>query len=230
MHELINDLQSKQLIWKGNRHQAPNQCHSTGFAELDLQLQGGFPASGVVEIQALSGIGELRLLTPFIASQTKQRLCVLVNPPGYVCAEYLHAQGIAPSQVLLIYPTSEAHALWAAEQALKSGASCTVCLWQSELEIHQAKRLQVASDIGHCPLFLLKPSIEQAQQVFSLPVSLSLTLSPHQSGVEITITKRKGGFPRTSFVVDMSLYWPELTALINNTDSNVLAFPMQQQG
>ncbi|CAH0526517.1 translesion DNA synthesis-associated protein ImuA [Vibrio hippocampi] len=230
MHELINDLQTKQLIWKGNRHQAPSQYHTTGFSELDQQLQGGFPTSGVVEIQALSGIGELRLLTPFIAQQAKQRLCVLINPPGYVCAEYLYAQGISPSQVLLVYPTSEAHALWAAEQSLKSGASCTVCLWQNDIEIHQAKRLQVASDVGHCPLFLLKPNAEQAQKVFSLPVSLSLTLHPHPSGIEVNITKRKGGFPRASFVIDMSQYWPELASVNKPPANNVLAFPLLQQG
>jgi cell division inhibitor SulA len=231
MHELISDLQNKQLIWKGNRVDSPGEYQATGFPELDQRLGGGFPTSGVIDIQSQQGIGELRLLMPYVQKHAAQRLFVLINPPGYLCAEYLYAQGIAPSQVLLIYPDSPQHALWAAEQCLKSGACCGVCLWHSGIEIHQAKRLQVASDIGHCLQFLFKPELNQGDsQVFSLPVSLSLTLAPHDMGLSVSITKRKGGFVRDQFVIDMHDRWPELTRTHQSSPSTVVAFPMRQQG
>lgn len=231
MHELISELQSKQLIWKGARAKSFSECHSTGFAELDRRLGGGFPTSGVIDIQSPLGIGELRLLMPYAQAQTTERLLVFINPPGYLCAEYLYAQGIDPAKILLIYPESGKHALWAAEQCLKSGACCGVCLWQDGLEIHQAKRLQVASEVGHCLQFLFKPVLSgTTSQVFSLPVSLSLNLTPHETGLSISITKRKGGFVRNSFVIDMSTYWPELTLSTKPHTSTVIPFPMQQQG
>lgn len=231
MHELINDLQRKQLIWKGNRESLPGECHSTGFPELDARLGGGFPTSGVIEIQSPQGIGELRLLMPHAQVHARERLLVLINPPGYLCAEYLYSQGIAPSQVLLIYPDSTNHALWAAEQCLKSGSCCSVCLWQENLEIHQAKRLQVASETGHCLHFLFKSvNSDSPSKVFSLPVSLSLTLEPHETGLTVSITKRKGGFLRDNFVVSMASYWPELTLSAQSTHSRVIPFPIQKQG
>lgn len=231
MHELIQNLHSKQLIWKGNRVEVPREFHCTGFSELDHRLGGGFPTSGVIDIQSPQGIGELRLLMPFVQKQASERLFVLINPPGYLCAEYLYAQGISPSQVLLLYPDSPQHALWAAEQCLKSGACCGVCLWHSGIEIHQAKRLQVASEVGHSLQFLFKPApANNDTQVFSLPVSLSLTLSPHEMGLSVAITKRKGGFVRDQFVINMHDRWPELTTSEKPSTSTVVAFPMRQQG
>ncbi|MGV2986897.1 translesion DNA synthesis-associated protein ImuA [Vibrio sp. E150_011] len=226
MHNLITELQHKQLIWKGSHPlTASNNHHSTGFSKLDQSLNGGFPSHGVIDIQSATGIGELRLLSPYIATHTEERLLVLINPPGYVCAEYLLNQNINPSQVLLIYPTSTADALWAAEQSLKSGASSCVCLWQSDIEIHHAKRLQVASETGQCLQVLFRP---MQSHRFSLPVSLGLLLAPHESGLEVTITKQKGDFPRAPFIINMASYWPELT--IKTPLVIVPSIRQQQQG
>ncbi|MCW8344925.1 translesion DNA synthesis-associated protein ImuA [Vibrio sp. ZSDZ65] len=228
MHTLIKELQDKQLIWKGSHAFLSSADHrTTGFDELDQRLNGGFPSHGVVDIQSIGGIGELRLLLPHITTCAQKRLLILINPPGYLCADYLLAQGIQPSQVLILYPTSAKHALWAAEQSLKSGASGCVCLWQNDIEIHQAKRLQVASETGQCLQFLFR---QVQPHIFSLPVSLGLTLVPHDSGLEVSITKQKGGFSRHPFIVNMTMHWPELTVAVEPNASTVISFPMQQQG
>ncbi|MGF1748783.1 translesion DNA synthesis-associated protein ImuA [Vibrio cionasavignyae] len=228
MHTLITELQNKQLIWKGSRSfSSTKDYRPTGFDELDQRLNGGFPNHGVVDIQSIGGIGELRLLLPHITTCAEKRLLVLINPPGYLCADYLLGQGIQPSQVLMLYPTSIKHALWAAEQSLKSGACGCVCLWQKDIEIHHAKRLQVASETGQCLQFLFRPV---QPHIFSLPVSLGLTLEPHESGLEISITKQKGGFSRRPFIVNMTACWPELTVTAEPSASTVISFPMQQQG
>jgi len=215
MHELIQNLHSKQLIWKGNRVEVPREFHCTGFSELDHRLGGGFPTSGVIDIQSPQGIGELRLLMPFVQKQASERLFVLINPPGYLCAEYLYAQGISPSQVLLLYPDSPQHALWAAEQCLKSGSCFAVLLWQQEIAVHQVKRLKQAALQGDAVQLLFRA--KQCLDV-PLPVSLSLALSPHQQGLAIEIKKQQGHWPQQAFVLDMQTQWPCLTQvpLANN--------------
>ncbi len=182
------------MIWQGSHTHVEQDFQPTGFALLDEKLQGGFPKHGVIELQSPSGIGELRLLTPHLRRSLAKGLVVFIHPPGYVCPDHLYAEGIDPDQVLLVYPKSAQEALWTAEQCLKSGACSSVMLWHGELEIHQARRLQVASETGDCLQFIFKQThaSQDDNNVISLPVSLSLKLTAHPVGLNITITKRKG--------------------------------------
>lgn len=225
MYELIEHLKQKQWLWQGNQTPEALDHHPTGFPILDEKLEGGFPKHGVVELQTAQGIGELRLLLPHLQKTSHDRLSVLVDPPGYLSAEHLVDQGIDPNKVLLIYPKNSNEALWTTEQCLKSGACSNVLLWQSELEVHQARRLQVASETGDCLAFLYKG---EQKSLFSLPVSLSMTLAPHRLGLEITITKRKGGWPHKSFVLEMGTRWPSLT--LPTQAPVVIPFPLRKQG
>lgn len=225
MYELIEHLKQKQWLWQGSQTPDSQEHYSTGYSLLDQKLEGGFPKHGVIELQTPQAIGELRLLLPHLKQTSQERLSVFIQPPGYLCAEQLTAQGIDPNKILLIYPKSEKEALWAAEQCLKSGACSNVLLWQSEIEVHHARRLQVASETGGCLSFLFK---HQQKSLFSLPVSLSMTLLPHSMGIEITITKRKGGWPHASFVLDMGALWPALT--VQPKDPVIIPFPLRKQG
>ena len=226
MSELIDHLKQKHWLWQGNAQQSqPLEAYSTGFPLLDNKLDGGFPKHGVIELQSASGIGELRLLVPHLLNSSEARMSVFIQPPGYLCAEMLVEQGFDLNQILLIYPDNPQHALWAAEQCLKSGACSNVLLWQSELEVHQARRLQVASETGNCLHFLFK---QPQQHMFSLPVSLSLHLEPHHHGLTVTITKRKGGWPHGRFVLDMRSRWPQL--MIAEPQPVVIPFPTRKQG
>ncbi|MEZ9232012.1 translesion DNA synthesis-associated protein ImuA [Vibrio amylolyticus] len=225
MHELIERLKSNQLLWQGSHTPTLGEFRSTGFDILDQKLEGGYPKHGVVEIQSLSGIGELRLMFPHIRQSDTNKLSVFIQPPGYLCAEQLASEDVDQKNIVVIYPQTTQHALWAAEQCLKSGVCNHVFLWQSELEVHQARRLQVASEEGDCLQFIFR---QQQQGQFSLPVSLSMTLSPHRHGVEVAITKRKGGWPQGNFVLMMSHLWPSLT--LEQDSQVVVPFPMLKQG
>lgn len=225
MYELIDHLKQKQWLWQGSQSPQEHEFFSTGFDLLDQKLKGGFPKHGVVELQSTLGIGELRLLVPHIKATSQERLSVFINPPGYLCAEQLTNEGIDSNKVLIITPKSDKEALWAAEQCLKSGACSNVLLWHKELEVHQARRLQVASETGSCLHFLFKTD---SKSVFSLPVSLSMTLAPHDLGLKVVITKRKGGWPQESFVIDMRSKWVRLTKPSNTP--TVIPFPMRKQG
>lgn len=224
MHDLINQLKDKHLIWQGYKHSSATEYLPTGFDTLDEKLGGGFPRHGVVEIQSQLGIGELRLLSPHIKSNRSEKVSVFIHPPGQVSAEQLSYVGIEQDKVLIIIPSSAKEALWAAEQCLKSGVCSNVLLWHCSLEVHQARRLQVASEQGDCVFFIFKT---WQRHTLSLPVSLSMTLLPHPAGLSVRITKRKGGWPQGSFVVDMQDYHPELT-LAPTQFAEVL--PLRKQG
>ncbi|WP_087016276.1 translesion DNA synthesis-associated protein ImuA [Thaumasiovibrio subtropicus] len=224
MHELIEQLQNQHLVWHGSEQPCVKAVQQTGYTVLDNQLAGGFPRHGVVEICTSLGIGELRLLQTFL-SKHQQRLIVFIAPPGHVNAAYLASQGIATEQVVIIYPTSTNDALWAAEQCLKSGACAAVMLWLENMEIHQVKRLQLASETGDCLQFLFRPKQDYGM---SLPVSLSLGLAPHEQGIAVEIRKRKGGWSQGEFVVDMTAQVPALTVAPRHSD--VIPFPIAQRG
>jgi hypothetical protein len=162
-------------------------------------------------------------------------LAIFINPPGKICAEFFSSQGIELENILVIQPQRALDALWAAEQCLKSGACHSVLLWGADLEIHQTKRLQAASETGKCLQFHFKAT---SHNQLSLPVSLSMKLSSHAQGLKVEVTKRKGSWSYGSFILDMSQNWPLLTEKITLQDSShsalsnntVLAFPIAKQG
>ena len=220
MSNVIELLQHKHLIWHASQQQSGIETSSSGFAELDKQLGGGFPATGVTEIHSPCAIGELRLITPCLRLRGEKRLTVFINPPGYLCAEYLLRQGFDLARTLFIRPDAGQKSLWAAEQCLKSGCCASVVLWHSSLEIHQAKRLQVASETGNTIHFLFNTRQEHS---LTLPVSLSLHLAPAEQGLHLSISRRKGSWLQSDFLLDISHHWPALT--IKEERKQVFRFP-----
>lgn len=225
MHDIIELLEHKRLIWRGNESRNPLNTLPTGYPELDNKLDGGLPKNGVIEIQTELGIGELRLLKSFMHDRCEDRLIAFIQAPGTLSAEFLASQGFDLTKVIIINPKNHKDALWAAEQCLKSGACGCVLLWQQSLEVHQAKRLQVACETGNSVQFIFK---SQQPNVLSLPVSLSIALTPHQYGLEAKIIKRKGGWPQGSFHINMSAAWPNLT--LKQPSSTILPFPKVKRG
>ncbi|MDZ7869393.1 MAG: hypothetical protein U5L02_09405 [Rheinheimera sp.] len=70
-------------------------------------------------------------------------------------------------------------------------------MWQHTLDIARLKRLQLAAAAGQAELFLLRPA---GQAQLSLPVGLSLALSPAAQGIEVRVLKtswRLAGCPAT---------------------------------
>ncbi|PWI34984.1 translesion DNA synthesis-associated protein ImuA [Vibrio albus] len=208
MSNVIELLQQQHLLWPGSQQQSSASTISSGYPELDKQLGGGFPARGVTEICTPTAIGELRLLTPCLHKAGHKRLTAFINPPGYLNSDYLQAHGLDLDNVLFMRPRKETQALWAAEQCLKSGCCSSVLLWSPTLEIHQAKRLQVASEAGNALHFYFHT---RKTHSLTLPVSLTLTFTPEKQGLHISIAKRKGGWIQSELMLDMSRQWPGLT-------------------
>ena len=66
MNSTLEYLKNKQLIWHATQAKETTGLDSSGFVELDEQLGGGLPEQGLVDIQSPVGIGELRLLLPYL--------------------------------------------------------------------------------------------------------------------------------------------------------------------
>ena len=222
MSSILDYLKNKRLVWQAAEQGDLPSLSSTGFTELDAELDGGFPTQGVVDIHSPIGIGELRLLLPNLHTRQQQsdKLLVFIAPPMQINAELLAECGFPLEQALVIEPKSAQHALWSAEQCLKSGCCHSVLLWQHHLEIHQVKRLTLAAEQGQALHIVLH---HKKRPGVSLPVSLAMRLKSHPQGMRIEVTKRKGGWPGQAFDLDMRAKWPALA--INPPPDNVLPFP-----
>jgi len=205
----LSELKASGHIWSLHDKLCPSAFFSSGFTELDQLLAGGFPAHTVIELHSPIGIGELRLLLPCLTRpMARAQLLVFINPPMLIGSQMLQAAGIPPSQVLVLQPATAQDALWAAEQCLKSGCCGSVVLWQLSLSIAQLKRLQLCTQDGQASLFIFRG---QRQAQISLPVALSLQLSPACQGVKVQVLKRRGGWPTAPVMVDMTARWPRLS-------------------
>ncbi|WP_341937166.1 hypothetical protein [Marinimicrobium sp. C2-29] len=232
----LEQLEQQQLIWRGRESSGPVAARPSGWPELDRQLGGGLPSRGVITVQGPTGIGELRLLWPFLSGRgalsghgvlsdhsvlsghgalsghsehsEKDRLVALIAPPYPLNAESLPGAGMDLKRLLLVQPGTDREALWAAEQCLKSGACQAVCLWQDRVPLVQARRLQLAARAGESANFLFLGAHNAAA---GLPVDLCLELSPHPHGIAVSVPRRKQGWALSRFVVAMTDVWPELT-------------------
>lgn len=228
MNPTLETLINKRTLWQGRYTPKPENTACSGYPELDEQLDGGIPQQGVIDLQSDIGIGELRLLLPYLRDRhcQQQRLLVYIAPPIMLNSEMLTAYGIDLSRILVIEPKSENEALWAAEQCLKSGCCHSVLLWHTQLEVHQVKRLQLASQQGASLQVMFRPEQKIA---ISLPTTLSLQLHSDQAGLAVTIRRRKGGRRSEPFRVQMQQHWPELSLPDTETKSgNVIPFPGQR--
>ena len=171
---------------------------ASGFPTLDAALfDHGWPRAGLTEILCdAHGIGELSLLAPALASlsTTDSRIIAWIAPPFVPYAPALAAAGINLDKVLLVHPADHGKALWALEQALRTGVCSAVLGWLSEslLKFTEVRRLQLAARQGGTWSSLFRPAT--AAEVASA-AELRLRLRPRKGGLRLDIVKRRGGWP-----------------------------------
>src|SRR5690606_23272352 len=124
------------------------------------------------------GLGELSLLMPSLASLSRRETLekgwiVWVAPPLTPYAPALARAGVDLDRILLVDPavgpsTSPAkineNALWATEQALRSGASVAVLAWLRAASDTVLRRLQLAAEEQRCGLMLFRPEAALKQR------------------------------------------------------------------
>ena len=181
----------------------------TGFAALDAAfLHQGWPCAGLTELLCdVSGIGEIRLLVPALAAlcRNEERSIALVMPPFVPYPPALEAIGIDLARMLLIRPREPREALWAMEQALRTGACSAVLGWLEETRLGFAslRRLVLAARQGEAWGNLFRPTraLENASAA-----ELRLHLLPAADDrLRINILKRRGGWPLSGIELDLAM-------------------------
>lgn len=203
---LEKELENCSLVWRAGQNCQPKPVCTSAYPELDRVLNGGFPKQGVIEIRTLLGVGELRLISPYLQQKQSQGLIVFIGAPANLSSESLLLQGLNLTNILILSANSD-EALWCAEQCLTSGCCASMVLWHNNFEIHQIRRLNLACEQAETSLFVFR-DLYASNLGFS--TELSLTLTPHQQGLSAKVEKQKGGRPSGEFIIDMHKYFPDL--------------------
>ena len=204
------NLLAHPKLWRaGQLHQQMADTGLTsGYPALDAQLPGGgWPRAGLTEVlHAQPGLGELRLLAPALAdlSQEENRWIAWINPPAIPYAPALGRFGIRSDRLLMVHPKNHADALWAAEQAARSGTCSAVLIWLDEgrLKNSETRRLQVAAKQGSSLACLFRPT-QAAKHASAAELRVALhSVSPtpkeasqnSYSHMQVDVLKRRGGW------------------------------------
>ncbi len=185
-------------VWRGGEFEkAPHPTVATGHAALDRELPGGgWPLATLSEVlHDAIGIGEVSFLAGALArAAASDRLVAWINAPHLPYAPALAQAGIPLEHCLVVRPTTREDALWAAEQALRSGACGAVLFWIPEArgtteEYAWFRRLQMAAEAGRAMAVFFRPT---AAERLSTPAHLRVAVHREEGALRIRIPKRRG--------------------------------------
>jgi cell division inhibitor SulA/protein ImuA len=195
----LDELKRNGVLWQGRRSAlAADRVLASGWKVLDELLGGGWPRAALSEVLGDAHQG-LPLVLPLLARLgAESRWLAWVAPPYVPYAPALAARGIRVERLLLVRDVSADQRLWAAEQALKSGACGVVLLWPEQVQTAQLRRLQLAAEQGDCPGILFRPLRAAGQ---GSPAALRLRVRPAPLGLEVELLKRRGAWGGETCIV-----------------------------
>jgi protein ImuA len=208
---VVDTLYDQYAIWKSATlpSQHVRKGLGTGFPALDASLPGqGWPEAVLTELLAdRTGIGELSLLLPALASLSRRRGVMLIAPPFVPYAPALVEAGVDLARLLVISSCGQRDALACGELALRSGACGAVLLWENGMTdaIRQSiaplalRRLHLAADRGRAMAVLFRAA---RQAVQPSPAALRILLRHEADGLGLTLFKRRGMFGEAQLMID----------------------------
>src|ERR1700677_5196073 len=200
----LADILADARVWKvKDASAAPSRpVWSTGKSALDARLPGGgWPTASLIEVLLDdTGLGEVQLLLPALVACQRSAVqssgdapwLVWIAPPHEPYAPALAQQGIDLGRLLVVRPTTDTEALWAAEQALSSGVCAAVLLWLKGTDDRWLRRLKLAAEAGGSLGVLFRPERHRFE---SSPAALRLLLTQGDEYPRLDIIKVQGGRP-----------------------------------
>jgi protein ImuA len=146
-----------------------------GLAGLDAHLPRGGLAAGALHEVVPEGEADMPAAFAFVAAllgrmpqeaqETQEAPLLLVSSPrGLADCGRPHGHGLAelgldPARLILVEAEDEPQALWAVEEALRSGVPAAVAgAIGRDLDLKTSRRLHLAAGSSGLPLFLLRPA------------------------------------------------------------------------
>jgi cell division inhibitor SulA/protein ImuA len=148
------------------------------------------------------GIGEVGFLAGAIARACEShRIVAWINAPHLPYAPALAQSGIPLDRCIVVRPSSSEDALWAAEQALKSGACGAILLWLQGVKNQYAwlRRLQMAAESGRAMAIFFRSS---ADEIVSTPAHLRVVAVREAGLLKVRIPKRRGPPLASAIAID----------------------------
>jgi cell division inhibitor SulA/protein ImuA len=204
----LAEVLARPDVWRGDRlASAAIPAVTSGFAALDAELPGGGWARGALTeiLSDGAGRGECSLLLPaLIRIQQEAKYSLLVAPPQALHGPAWSAAGIDLERLFVVSPRQAHEALWAAEQALSSGALGTVLCWTNNIDARQVRRLEVAAAGSDTLAFLFRPVRARTE---SSACALRLLLAAGARGtLTVDLLKRRG--PPCSHTLNLDVARP----------------------
>jgi protein ImuA len=140
-----------------------------GLAAIDAHRpRGGLALAALHEVAPVAAADVaaafgflVSLVAALLGRMPREGPLVLVLPAaalrGRPHGHGLHRLGLDPGRLILIETADERSALWAFEEALRSGAPAAVVGVVEKLDLQTSQRLQLAAGTGGRPLLLLRP-------------------------------------------------------------------------
>jgi cell division inhibitor SulA/protein ImuA len=185
-----------QGVWRaGEFEHAPRITLPTGNAALDRELPGGgWPMGTLSEVLHDGvGIGEVTFLCGALARACEgDRMVAWINPPHLPYAPAIAQASVPLDRCLVVRPANREDALWAAEQALRSGACGAVLFWlgqEGRNEYACLRRLQMAAEAGRSMAVFFRST---AAEKLSTPAHLRVVLAREEGVLKLRIPKRRG--------------------------------------
>lgn len=193
MRVSVAELAKLPGVWRGGElEQAMHPTVATGHAALDRELPGGgWPTGTLSEVLHDSvGIGEVSFLARALTLASEGgRMIAWVNPPHLPYAPALAQSGVPLERCLVVRPAHRDDALWAAEQALRSGACGAVLFWLGHDDYAWLRRLQMAAEAGRAMAVMFRST---AAERLSTPAHLRVVLTREDAVLKVRIPKRRG--------------------------------------
>ncbi len=210
----IDALKNKGQIWAGDDWRlARIQSSPSGYTDLDSHLPGGgWPLGAVTELLTqYHGMGELRLLAPYLAKlgRQDQRWQVWINPPYQPHGPGLRHWHLNIEKILVCKASKQADLLWSIEQSMVTGGASVVLAWiDIALDKAQLRRMQLAAEKNNIPVFLLRPAkFKNAASIAAL--RLFVSANNEQKALRVDILKRKAGWPLEDLQLPVPLFNPK---------------------